>query len=180
MLCQLAMPAEIKTTDVNHLEKYILEVIDFDVQFPSTYRFYELFCNLVKSSSLHRTFGQFILEIALLEINMVVHYKTSLLAFSTLFLVSQRIQKTHPESRQNAIIYQEVLSLLRQQTIYPREQLEKVAMELENSERHCMVSQVFSETRRKYQSERSMAVIVPYVSTEEAKYVYHTRPSEIG
>ena len=62
--------------------------IDFDLQFPSSRRFLELFNNHVKSSKLHRMFGEFILDITLLEIEMLKRYKPSQLALAALFLVS--------------------------------------------------------------------------------------------
>ena len=87
-----ALPYNIDPKEVKELEKQILQILDFDVQYPSTLRFLEIFCNVVKATNTHRVYGQFILEIALLERRMIQEYKASLIAYATLFLVSNRIR----------------------------------------------------------------------------------------
>jgi cyclin A len=67
MLCFLAQNPNVRPEAVYNMELRVLHALDFDVQFPTTFRFYEMFCNLVNASDTHRLFGQFILEIALLE-----------------------------------------------------------------------------------------------------------------
>ena len=47
----------VRASEVKKLEKKILQMIDFDVLNPTTYRFLEIFCNMVKASSIHRLFG---------------------------------------------------------------------------------------------------------------------------
>ncbi len=91
MLCEISQPFKIDSEDVKALEKEILLSLDFEIQFPTMYRFYQMFCQMVKAPLLHRTFGNFFLEITMLETRMISQYKASLLAISALNLVSQRI-----------------------------------------------------------------------------------------
>lgn len=81
------------------MELSILSTLSFDVQYPTTYQFYEQFCNLIKASSIHRIFGQFILEIGLLERAMILSKKPSLIAFGAIYLVCSRMVKSEPECR---------------------------------------------------------------------------------
>lgn len=87
--------------EVYHLELNILSSLNFDVQYPTTYQFYEQFCNLILASSVHRIFGQFILEIGLLERAMILCKKPSLIAFGAIYLVCGRMVKSQPDSRRN-------------------------------------------------------------------------------
>jgi hypothetical protein len=72
-LCQLATRTDVEVAerDIKFLTAHVLEVLNFDVQYPTTHRFFEKFSNIVNASEVHRLLGQFILEIALLEIHMI-------------------------------------------------------------------------------------------------------------
>lgn len=81
----------ITTELIKQLETQTLISIDFDLQFPSSRRFLEVFCNFVNAQDAHRLFGEFILDITLLEVEMLQIYKPSMLALATLYLVSLRL-----------------------------------------------------------------------------------------
>ena len=89
-----------------------------------------------------------------------MQYRPSLIAFAALLLVSRRIA----DRSRNSQDYLEVVALLRKQTIYELATIEQVVLELENSERHCVVSQVFQETRIKYTEDETLSRIVPLLS----------------
>ena len=42
---------------IQELELKILESLNYDIQYPTSYRFFEIFCNQVKARSTHRVFG---------------------------------------------------------------------------------------------------------------------------
>ena len=46
-------------------------MLDFEIQYPTMYRFYQMFCKMVKAPEIHRTFGHFFLEITMLETRML-------------------------------------------------------------------------------------------------------------
>jgi len=100
--------------DIHALELKILSSLDFDVQFPTTYQFFMLFCNLVNASNTHRVFGQFILEIALLERAMILNKKPSLIAFGAIYLVSSRLVKSEPTKKKCRQILEDLNKLLHQ------------------------------------------------------------------
>ena len=81
----------VHSQEIKNLEKFILEVLNFDVQYPTTNTFFEMFCNRVMASELHKTYGQFILEIVLLEARLMRTLKASLMALAAMYLVSNRI-----------------------------------------------------------------------------------------
>lgn len=83
---------------IKKLETQTLICIDFDLQFPSSRRFFEVYSNFVNASKIHRLFGEFILDITLLEVDMLKIYKPSKLALAALYLVSLRLSFYRPAS----------------------------------------------------------------------------------
>ena len=49
MLCEISRPFIIDSEDVKALEKEILLSLDFEIHFPTMYRFYQMFCKMVKA-----------------------------------------------------------------------------------------------------------------------------------
>jgi hypothetical protein len=66
----------------------ILSELDFDIEFPNMFRFYQMFCKKVKATSIHQLFGNFLLEITMLENRILSSNKLSLIALAALNLVS--------------------------------------------------------------------------------------------
>ena len=75
-------------TQIKNLEKFILEVLNFDVQYPTTNTFNEMFCNLIMASQKHKIYSQFLIEIVLLEARMMRTIKASLMALAAVYLAS--------------------------------------------------------------------------------------------
>lgn len=121
MLCHIGLPQKVGVNDIYMLELKILSSLNFDVQYPTSYQFFELFCNLVKATNIHRSFGQFILEITLLERPMILNKKPSLIAFGAAYLVCNRMVKSEPRSRRSKQILDDLVQLLNRQAIYPFE-----------------------------------------------------------
>lgn len=109
-LCRISRPQKIIfPEDVKTLESEILVTIDFDLQFSTSRRFFEIYCNKVIASETHRIFGEFILEIALIESQMLKTYKPSLLAISALYLVSMRTFNNQIKVENNCTILKSVI-----------------------------------------------------------------------
>lgn len=82
---------------------------------------------------------------------MIQRYKASLIAFGALFLVAQRIERSNKSSGRTTSTLTAVRTLVMQeQDLYNFELIERVALELEHSEMHCMRSPIFQGTRQKY------------------------------
>lgn len=87
-LCKLAVPHVINPTDVLVQEFNLLLLNDFDLRVATSRRFFEVFANKVQASQIHRTFGEFYLELTLFEAEQLRLNADSLHAMAALLLVA--------------------------------------------------------------------------------------------
>lgn len=143
-LCKISQPFTpsdiytIKVQDIHRKEFQILNNLDFNIKYPTSQYFFELFSSKLNASQLHKLFGQFLLEIILLEHEQIVRYKPSFLAMGALFLVVHRIYKASPTQANLEIV-------LNYQKLLPKNQLNKLylnlkslAQTIEQSEKLCL------------------------------------------
>jgi len=77
--------------NMQRLETEILYKIDFDLLFPSSRKFLEVYASMVGATRQHIVYGEFILEIALLEERISNIYRPSMIAMAALYLSCFRI-----------------------------------------------------------------------------------------
>lgn len=74
--------------DLLRMEAEILRALDFNLVFNTAYHFLEPFCKLLAYEPKRHSLAQYILELALLD-GRFGHYKASLVAASTIFLINK-------------------------------------------------------------------------------------------
>ena len=77
------------------MEIKMLETLDFDIDFVSTYRFLERYVQLVKADKLTFDLAQYLVEIAMLDYESII-VRPSYMAISALYLANKIMRKIYP------------------------------------------------------------------------------------